>query len=98
MKEAEEIEYPKQEAAQVSINCDVCGKSMNRKSLVRHIRDIHGRKNSVSSLVNDFDEREKRKAENNLSPPSSEPMPKKDGKASPLSLSIVKRGPSFTAQ
>ena len=74
--------------AQVQASCEGCGKLLNKKSLARHLRDVHGRKNSVSSLACDFDEAalkataEKRKAGTSLSPLSTEPLPK-DVKVSP---------------
>ena len=63
---------------QVKVNCEICGKLLNQKSLARHIRDLHsGRKSSVLSLVNDFDQHSKRKPDDSLSPPCSQPDPKK---------------------
>ena len=69
---------------QTQVKCDICGKSMNKKSLARHTRDLHSvRKVSVSSLVSDFDQQTKRKPEESLSPPSSQPDPKKSAKQDP---------------
>ena len=76
MKTEETLDKMKK-ADQVQVSCEVCGKTMNKKSLTRHLRDLHGRKPSVSSLVNDFDQDLKRK---DVSPPASEPPPKKDGR------------------
>ena len=67
--------------AQVHVPCDVCGKVMNKKSVSRHIRDLHPqRRPSVSSIVNNIDLKNdlKQKSESSLSPPPTEPVAKKD--------------------
>ena len=87
MKKAEQTGIPKPGTAQVYIACEVCGKKVNKKSLARHLRDVHGRKSSVSSLVCDF-EAEKRKAGNSLSPPLSEPLPKDVKFSAPFATAV----------
>ena len=58
---------------------------MNRKSLAKHMRDIHQstpshlpRRQSVSVLVGEFDTDAKRKAETSLSPPGNQPLSKRE--------------------
>ena len=66
----------KNEKGQVQVSCDFCRKVLNKKPQARHMRDLHpNSRPSVSSFVNDFDKR--RKAGANLTPPASEPAPKK---------------------
>ena len=84
-KDSSAKESSRLESQEVRTPCDLCGKVFNKKSMSRHMREIHPqlqakngaiRKSSVLSIVNDLD-KEKRKADV-ISPPSAQPEPKKE--------------------
>ena len=67
----------KTENSEVRVNCQECGKTMNRKSLKKHMETVHAPgKNSAIPVLKASDT--KRKSDKALSPPKDEPAPKKN--------------------
>ena len=66
------------------MTCNVCNKTMNKKSIARHTKDQHPghkllqRRNSVSGMVGEYNSELKRKANQSLSPPGNEPQPRRE--------------------